>query len=46
MNFADGNVIRKKWLDLAKWPCVSPYVHGAGHWSHADANIRFGKLKQ
>ncbi|MEW6157635.1 MAG: DUF1559 domain-containing protein [Verrucomicrobiota bacterium] len=31
LSFADGHVIRKKWLDLAKWPCVSPYGHGAGH---------------
>jgi prepilin-type N-terminal cleavage/methylation domain-containing protein/prepilin-type processing-associated H-X9-DG protein len=31
LSFADGHVIRKKWLDLAAWPCVSPIGHGAGH---------------
>jgi prepilin-type N-terminal cleavage/methylation domain-containing protein/prepilin-type processing-associated H-X9-DG protein len=31
LSFADGHVIRKKWLDLATWPCVSPRGHGAGH---------------
>ena len=24
LSFADGRVIRKKWLDLASWPCVAP----------------------
>ena len=31
LGFADGHVIRKKWLDLASWPCVSPRGLGAGH---------------
>ena len=31
LSFADGHVIRKRWLDLATWPCVTPRGHGAGH---------------
>jgi len=31
LGFADGHVIRKAWLDLATWPCLSPRGHGAGH---------------
>ena len=30
LGFADGHVIRKKWLDLASWPCVASRGHCIG----------------
>jgi prepilin-type processing-associated H-X9-DG protein len=30
LSFADGHVIRKKWLDLASWPCIPSYGHCIG----------------
>ena len=36
LNFADGHVIRKKWLDLPTWPCVTPRGHGPGRCPDPD----------
>jgi len=30
LGFADGHVIRKKWLDMASWPCVTLRGHCVG----------------
>ena len=46
LGFADGHVIRKKWLDMASWPCVTLRGHCVGccadHIDRLDGTPRDG----